>query len=57
MLETSPIPLNQVLIEITSIAIWNRERVVVAMAITVWVVNVAFLVQGKSPLSTPSRDL
>jgi hypothetical protein len=31
-----------------SIAIWNRNKVVVAMAISVWVVSAGFFLQGKS---------
>ena len=30
------------------IAIWNRDRVVRAIAISVWAINIAFLIQGKS---------
>jgi hypothetical protein len=41
---------NQELIEIGSIAIWNRNKVATAAAISVWVINVAFLTQGKSLL-------
>jgi len=39
-----------VLIGIASLAIWNRNKVAVAMAISVWVINVGFLIQGKSRL-------
>jgi hypothetical protein len=47
------IPRDQVLIEAPSIAIWNRQKVVVAVAISVWGIDVAFLIQGEvsSPLS------
>jgi hypothetical protein len=35
-----------VLIEASSIAIWNRNKVAVVIAIGVWAVNVVFLVEG-----------
>jgi hypothetical protein len=34
--------------EVISIAIWNRNRLVMAMSLIVWGTNVAFLIQGKS---------
>lgn len=34
-----------------SIAIWNRNKVVVATAIGVWVIDVGFFLQGKSLLA------
>ena len=36
------------LIESSSIAIWNRNKVVMAIAIVVWGTNVAFLIEGRS---------
>jgi hypothetical protein len=49
------------LIPVASIAIWNRRKVVVRIAIGLWITNVAFLVQGKSlPLPTnhvPQRNV
>ena len=47
---------NQELIEIASIAIWNRNKIATAAAIGVWVINVAFLIQGKSLLPFPTGD-
>ncbi len=47
---------NQELIEIASIAIWNRNKVATAAAIGVWVINVAFLIQGKPLLPFPMGD-
>jgi hypothetical protein len=41
---------KQALIEITSIAIWNRNKVAMALAIGVWAMNVGFFIQGKSCL-------
>ena len=35
-----------VLIEVSSIAIWNRNKVAVVIAISVWGINVVFLVEG-----------
>ena len=35
------------------IAVWNKDRVVVAIATGVWVINIAFLIQGNSPLLRP----
>jgi hypothetical protein len=34
--------------EVVSIAIWNRNRLVMAISLIVWGINVAFLIQGKS---------
>jgi hypothetical protein len=46
---------NQELTEVGSIAIWNRNRVVVASAIGVWVINAASLLQSKPLLPYPLR--
>ncbi|KAF8494698.1 hypothetical protein F5888DRAFT_1805422 [Russula emetica] len=43
---TTTIFLNQVLINITSIAIWNRNKAVFALAITIWAANIAFHIQS-----------
>jgi hypothetical protein len=43
----------QVLIDIPSIAIWNRNKVAVTLAITVWVINTVSRIQGK-PLAVVS---
>lgn len=40
----------QVFIETASIAIWNANRTIVAIAIGIWGINIAFLVQGESVL-------
>jgi hypothetical protein len=47
-------PPNQALIEIVSIAIWNRKKPAIVVAVGIWVVNVAFYLQGKisSPFSS-----
>jgi hypothetical protein len=37
---------HQALIEAASIAIWNKNRIAVALAIGTWAINVAFLIQG-----------
>ena len=50
----SPIP---VLIEIPSIAIWNRKKVIMVTAITLWSINVGILVQGKILLFSRGGDL
>ena len=49
---TTTIFRNQVLINIISIAIWNRNKYVLALAITIWVANVAIHLQSESLLST-----
>ena len=42
---------NQALIINTvSTALWNNNKVAVAMAISVWAINVVFLIQGRSRL-------
>ncbi|KAF8481575.1 hypothetical protein DFH94DRAFT_400751 [Russula ochroleuca] len=38
------------LIVLRVIAIWNKNRVVVAIAVGVWVINIAFLIQGTARL-------
>jgi hypothetical protein len=49
---------NQVLIDTASIAIWNRNKVVVTLAITVWGTSGAFHIQSKPiPLTAPVEDL
>jgi len=35
-----------------SIAIWNRDRIMMTIAASMWVTNVSFLIQGESNLST-----
>ena len=32
-----------------SIAIWNKDKAIAALVAGIWIVNVAFLIQGKSP--------
>jgi hypothetical protein len=34
----------------TSVAIWRGNTVAVVIAAIVWVINSAFLIQGKSPI-------
>jgi hypothetical protein len=41
---------------IVSIAVWNRKKVITTVAIGVWVIEIAFLIQGKSPLPLPASD-
>jgi hypothetical protein len=45
---------NQVLIHAASIAIWNRNKVIVTLAITVWGISAAFHVQSKPLPPHPS---
>ena len=47
---------NNVLIDDASIAIWNRNKVAVILAITVWVITVAFHLQSKFLPLTPSAE-
>lgn len=47
----------QTLIEVASIAIWDRNKVIMATAISVWVINVGVLTQGMFLLSSPREDL
>ena len=35
------------------VAIWNRERIVILIAIGVWLTDVAFLLVGEYPLPPP----
>lgn len=36
-----------------SIAIWGRKKIIVALAFSVWIINVSFLSQGRSPSCPP----
>jgi hypothetical protein len=47
---------NQVLIDAASIAIWNRNKVVVALTTIVCVICIGFHLQSKSLLLTPSTE-
>ncbi len=38
------------------IAIWDRNRIIVAFATSIWGTNVAFLIQGKSISLPPAGD-
>ena len=44
---TSKFP-KWVLIEPTSIAIWNKNKIVMVLSISIWAVYLGFIVQGKS---------
>jgi hypothetical protein len=39
------------------VAIWNRERIVILIAIGVWLTDVAFLLVGEYPLPSPVRGI
>jgi hypothetical protein len=39
---------DQILMNDFSIAIWNKNRVVVGISLGVWMTNIAFLIQGES---------
>lgn len=42
------------LIEVSSVAIWNNNKLVIGIAITAWVANVSVIILGKFlPLSLP----
>jgi hypothetical protein len=48
---------NQELIDTASIAIWNKHRVAVMLAITVWGIDVVFHIQSKPlHLTSPEED-
>jgi hypothetical protein len=38
---------EQVLIDVTSTAIWNRNKIAMAMAIGAWILNIGFIVLGR----------
>ena len=42
------ISLHQVLMEAASIAIWNKNKIAVGLAIGTWGINIPFLIQGMS---------
>lgn len=44
---------KQRLMEPASIAIWGRKNIIVALAFSVWIINVSFLSQGRSRSSPP----
>jgi hypothetical protein len=43
--------------EPASLAIWNRNKVVVAIAAIIWLTNGAILIQGKSPNPEANKEL
>jgi hypothetical protein len=47
---------NQALIEPFSIAIWNKHKFAVTVAVITWVTNVSFIIQGKSLPFYPPAD-
>jgi hypothetical protein len=47
---------NRVLIALGRIAIWDKHKVAVAMAIGVWAINSAFFIQGESLLPYLAGD-
>jgi hypothetical protein len=54
--ETATSP-NQALIGVASIAIWNKNKVLMAVTISLWGIEVVFLIQGKfSPQVFPPVD-
>lgn len=48
--------LNKELINVASIAIWKRNKVAVALAMTVWVVSIGFHLHSKSLHFVPSTE-
>jgi hypothetical protein len=42
--------LEYMLMDLSSFAIWNRKKAIVAFAATVWITNVLLLLQGEFPL-------
>lgn len=38
---------NRILVEPDSIAIWNKNKIVMVLTITVWVTHFACIIQGK----------
>ena len=47
---------NQELKNVASIAIWNRNKVAVTLAMTVWVVSIGFHLHSKSLHFVPSTE-
>jgi hypothetical protein len=43
------------LIEASSVAIWNNNKLVIGVAITAWVVNVSVIILGKFLLLSPTE--
>ena len=44
---TEPVFPNQTLIDVASIAIWNKNKIVGAIAFSIWVINAASFLQRK----------
>jgi hypothetical protein len=44
---------KQELTEAASIAIWNKNKAIAAMALSVWAINIGFLIQGQSAPRPP----
>lgn len=49
-----PVFHNQSVTADTSIAIWNKNRIVVVLAVGVWMINIGFLIQGESERLFPA---
>jgi hypothetical protein len=52
-----PVSPNQTLTDVASIAIWDKNKIVVATAFSIWVINAAFFLQRKLLLPCPTSDL
>jgi hypothetical protein len=48
-----PVSPNHTLTGDASIAIWNKNKIVVATAFSIWVINGAFFLQRELPLPCP----
>lgn len=44
---TESVSLNQTLIGVASIAIWNKNKIVGAIAFSIWIINAASFLQRK----------
>lgn len=53
---TEPLSQNHTLIDVASIAIWNKNKIVSSTAFAIWGINGAFFLQRKLLLPYPTSD-
>jgi hypothetical protein len=47
-----PSPSSNVLMELVSIAIWNRNKIIIGIVIAVWGTSISFFLESESLLQT-----
>jgi hypothetical protein len=50
-----PSPRSKVLMELVSIAIWNRNKIVIGIVVAVWGTSISFFLESESLLQTTGK--